>query len=46
MDQSVLDSVLNQIDMEKDDQDILILEQLVMIKILINRPSYSLNDNQ
>ena len=46
MEQSVLDSVLNQIDMEKDDQDILILEQLVMIKILINRPSYTLNDNQ
>lgn len=37
LDQNLLNSYLTYIDLNKDDQDILILEQLATIKSLINR---------
>lgn len=46
LDQNLLNSYLSYIDLNKDDQDILILEQLATIKSLINRQPYSLGDNQ
>jgi hypothetical protein len=46
LDKNLLGSYLGYIDLNKEDQDILILEQLATVKSLINRQPYSLNDSQ
>lgn len=46
LDQNLLNSYLGYIDLQKEDQDILILEQLATVKSLINRQPFAIKDSQ
>ena len=46
LDQNLVNSYLGYIDLNKADQDILLLEPLATIKSLINRQPFSFNDTQ